>query len=102
MSEVLLKSQHLIIPQPIASNLFSDSSHVLVAYSPEKKLLRVAPGAAPDFKAHYKAAAHLLKDRNLNGDKAVALHEIIIDHDLPDNDRALEFEVESELLIIKI
>jgi len=102
MSEVTLKSQHLIVLQSLAELVFPHQSHVLVAFDDELKLIRIAPGSNQQFKSAYKAAPHMLKERNLKGDKSIAIHEILIDHQLDEQDRPLTYQVHEGILMIKI
>jgi hypothetical protein len=44
----------------------------------------------------------MLKDRNLKGDKAIAIHEILIDHELDPTDRELPFFEEDGIMKITL
>ena len=49
-----------------------------------------------------KPAQFLLKDRNLKGDKTLAIREILIDNDLEIYDRELDYEVIEKTNLLKI
>ena len=99
---VSLKASHLVIAREVAEVLFKESSNAFVVYYPNRNTLMLAPVTDEVFKQLHKAGQHMLKDRNLKGDKTLALHEILIDHQLDERDRALDYEVQSALGILSI
>ncbi|HFA52174.1 MAG TPA: hypothetical protein ENJ95_24415 [Bacteroidetes bacterium] len=101
-SEVRLKSSHIHIDKEIAAEVFGKDLNVFVVYYPEKKSLMVSPVSNVFFKKLHKASQHMLKDRNLKGDKTIALHEIIIDNQIDETDRDLEYELQPGLGILNI
>ncbi|MEL6717421.1 MAG: hypothetical protein AAFP82_01760, partial [Bacteroidota bacterium] len=64
--------------------------------------LMIAPKSDELFKQLHKAKQHMLKDRNAQGDKTVALHELLIDHEISSIDRELEYECQKELRILNV
>ena len=101
-SQVALKSAHLYLAAGLVSEAFGDDKNVYVVYYPEPRTLMIAPATDETFKTIHKAEQQILKDRNLQGDKTIALHTILIDHQLNDSDRALEYEFQSALSILKV
>ena len=99
---VRLQSSHLLIDRETASQVFGDDQNAYAVYYPHKKTLMLAPVSDVLFKKLHKASQHMLKNRNLNGDKSIAFHELLIDHQLDDSDRALEFKVEPALGILNV
>ncbi|MEZ4931339.1 MAG: hypothetical protein R2788_04305 [Saprospiraceae bacterium] len=99
---IRLQSSHLLIDREIASQVFKNDHNVYVVYYPKNNSLLIAPISDELFKKLHKANQHMLKDRNLKGDKSIALHELLIDNQLDDSDRSLEFKVESALGILNI
>ena len=102
MSNLLLKSQHLIFLQPVAEKWFKDETHLFIKYNQEGHLLLVTPATNFEFKIAHKAGQHLLKNKNLNGDKSVAIHEILIDNELDETDRPLTFIEEEGIIKINL
>jgi hypothetical protein len=102
MSELNLKSQHIIVYQPMVEKCFSGETHVLLKYDTAEKVLLMAPASKSEFKLTHKAAQHMLKDRNLKGDKSIAIHEILIDHELDQNDRVLSCSEEEGIVKISL
>lgn len=99
---IRLQSSHLLIDREIASQVFKNDHNAYVVYYPKNNSLLVAPVSDELFKKLHKANQHMLKDRNLEGDKSIALHELLIDNQLDDSDRKLEFKVEPALGILNI
>ena len=102
MSELDLKSQHIVVYQPLAEKLLAGETHVLLKYDTTEKVLLMAPASRNEFKVAHKAAQHMLKERNLKGDKSISIHEILIDHELDDNDRVLSFSEQEGIIKINL
>lgn len=88
---VKLKTQHLWISADIATSAFGAAPQVYVIYYPQQRSLLLAPMDDEIFPTVHKAALQMLKSRNLQGDKTISLLEILIDHEIDDNDRDLAF-----------
>ena len=101
-SKVRLKAAHLLIDHQVATEVFGDDANVNMVYYPDRHTLMIAPENDKVFKDLHKTGRHLLKDRNLKGDKSIALHEILIDHQIAETDRDLVFEVLPGLGILKV
>ena len=100
-----LKSEHLYINHQLVEQVFSNVEYVYAAYNTEQKQLLITPITSQWFvKMNKKPSQFLLKSRNLIGDKTVAIREILIDNDLPIQDRDLDYELieKTELLKIKL
>lgn len=90
MSKVHLKNSHLWIDSSIAK-IFGDTAQVYAVYYPQKKSLLLAPMTDEFFPKLHKAALQMLKTRNLEGDKTMSMQGFIIDNEIDDSDRELEF-----------
>lgn len=101
-SYVRLKSSHLLIDQEIASVAFGEENNVYVIYYPDRNSLMIAPVSDKLFKSLHKAGQQMLKDRNLKGDKSIALHEILIDNQLDEKDRDLTYDFQAAMGILNI
>ncbi|MCG8328502.1 MAG: hypothetical protein MI974_12490 [Chitinophagales bacterium] len=102
VSAVSLKSSHLYINSEVALEVFGEATNVLMVYYPGRRSLLIAPVSDELFKKLHKAKQHMLKERNLQGDKTIALHEILLDHQINDTNRSLEYTVEEGLGILKV
>lgn len=102
MDTVALKSAHLHIPGTIAQQVFGEEQQAYLAYQPDRSILLVAPASRQWFYKMHQPSQHLLKTRNLQGDKTIALHEILIDHALDDQDRTLDYVIQDSSGILKI
>ncbi|MEM8525458.1 MAG: hypothetical protein AAGG68_12530 [Bacteroidota bacterium] len=101
-SKVSLKSSHLLIDRTVATEIFGDDLNVHLVYYPDRRALMLAPKSDKLFKQLHKAKQHMLKDRNAQGDKTVALHELLIDNEINSTDRELEYECQKALKILNI
>jgi hypothetical protein len=54
------------------------------------------------FKKMHQAGQFMLKNKNLQGDKTVAIHEILIDNELDEEDKELFFEIQGQGKILNI
>jgi hypothetical protein len=101
-SKVYLKSSHLQIDRKIVEEIFGSDRNVNMVYYADRKALMIAPVSDELFKKLHKAKQHMLKDKNANGDKTIALHELLIDNEINDTERDLEFEIQKELKILNV
>lgn len=99
---ILLRSSHLIIGHQLSEKLFEQAKKVYVSYKPETNSLLVSPDSNNWFAKLHESTACLLKDKDLKGTKSVAIREFIIDNQLEDTERALDFEVNQDKCFIKI
>jgi hypothetical protein len=104
MSKVKLKTSHLYIESDLATAAFGEIAQVYVVYYKTKNSLLLAPMNDEFFPKLHKAGLIMLKSRNLQGDKTIAMHEILIDNDLDDANRDLEYQYTEgvKLLNVKI
>lgn len=101
-SKIRLKSSHLLIDHEIASEVFGKDLNAHVVYYADRRTLMVAPKSDELFKKLHKANQHMLKDRNIKGDKTIALHEMLIDNDIDGTDRDLAYDLQPGLGILNI
>lgn len=101
-SKISLKSSHLLIDHEIANEVFGSDLNAMVVYYSNRRSLMVAAKSDELFKSLHKANQHMLKDRNLKGDKSIALHEMLIDHEIDDTDRGLVYEFQPGLGVLTI
>ena len=95
-SAVRLQASHLVIGHELASKVFADSQNVYVAHDVEGCLLKITPVSNAFFKKIFEEASqHLLKAKNLKGDKSIALHELLIDHQIDETDRDLDYTLKA-------
>ena len=99
---VELRSSHLLISSDLAKEAFGDSQNVYMAYYPDSRTLFVASIEDDVFKQLHKASQHMLKNRNLQGDKSIALHEILIDKEINTTDRTLAYEFDPLMKVINV
>jgi len=102
VSDVSLKSAHIYLPKEIADRIFGDITFAYVTYVKEQQNLLLTPVSSVWFTKVYEPKQLMLKARNLDGDKTVAIHELLIDHELDGTDRPLTYEIIDRTKLIKI
>ncbi len=102
MDPVALKASHLYLSASVAEPVFGNESRAYLVYHADRSTLLLAPASFQWFHKLHKASQHMLKTRNRQGDQTIALHEILIDHDLDDTDRALDYVIQESTGILKI
>jgi len=103
LGKIFLKNNHLIIANEIVESLFSNVHHVYVSFKPDVKRLFIVPNTDEVFRKLHDPAQQMLKDLPQKNSKSIALHEVLIDNDLADIDRALEYEIreKKQMLVIQ-
>ena len=82
--------------------IFGFETVVLSVYYAKDNSFMVAPASEELFRTIHKANQQMLKRKNLAGDKSISIQELILDHDMDETDRNLEFTMEEALHILKI
>ncbi|ANI87889.1 hypothetical protein A9P82_00255 [Arachidicoccus ginsenosidimutans] len=99
---VNLLNSHIIIDKNIAEELFSNESYVQVIYYENDGKLMVARDSDDMFKSFHKAKKELLKNKNLLGDKSINIREMIIDNDLDETNRSLEYKADTAMNVLNV
>ncbi|HAS46681.1 MAG TPA: hypothetical protein DCS93_39725 [Microscillaceae bacterium] len=100
--QILLKSCHVILPYELVKQIFGSVSYAYVSYVSTNQTLLITPVTSEWFAKMHQPTQFLLKDRNLQGDKSIAVREIFIDNDLNETDRSLLYEIVTNTNLIKI
>lgn len=101
-AQILLKSCHVILPYELVKQIFGSVSYAYVSYVSTNQTLLITPVTSTWFANMHKPSQFLLKERNIKGDKSLAIREIMIDNDLNETDRSLLYEVVTNTNLIKI
>ncbi|MEN0003562.1 MAG: hypothetical protein AAF798_05440 [Bacteroidota bacterium] len=99
---VQLRSDHLLLSKELAREVFGEELNVYLVHYPDRKVLMLARISDKVFKSLHKTSQHMLKNRNLAGDKTIAIHDILIDQQIDRSDRPLSFEFNAALGILSI
>ncbi len=99
---IQLQSAHLLIRYDLAQKIFGKDYNVYTVYYPERNSLMVAPVSDELFKKLHKASQALLKEKNSRGDRTIALHDILLDHQIDPQDRSLAFDYQEGLGVLNI
>ena len=100
--KVRLQSAHLLVDHEVANIIFANEPNVNMIYYADRGSLLIAPSSDELFKKLHKAKQHMLKNKSIKGDKSIALHELLIDHEIDQTDRDLEYILEKNLNILNV
>lgn len=99
---VRLSNQHICLEAELAKTFFESESVAQICYQESTNHLLLAPISSSWFsKMHQSSQCHL-KEKSMVGDKAIAVHALLMDHDLDESDRPLAYEVNESAGWIKI
>lgn len=99
---IALKASHIQLDNSIVSKVFQNIHYAYVTYVEAQHRLLITPVSSQWFVKMYEPTQFLLKDKNLKGDKAIAIREILIDNDLDTTDRNLNYEIIEKTNLIKV
>jgi hypothetical protein len=93
MTVLPLQNGHLLLSAELAARFFPGEQQVRLVYYPERHQLLLAGKSDIFFEKMHKTGWLVLKDRNPQGDKAIAVRDILLDHDLGLDDRPVAYEL---------
>ena len=99
---IQLKSSHLEINDNLSRELFGGSATVYVSYNSEQRVMLVSPNSNTWFPKLHKTKECMLKAKDLLGTTSIGIREFIIDHDLVNEDRELEYEINQRKRFLRI
>lgn len=99
---VKLSNSHIVIDSATATQLFGDAARASWVYYPQRKVMLVAAGHDELFKSLHKTADSILKYCNGQGDRSIAVRELLIDQELDDNDRELVVVADGQMKILTV
>ncbi len=102
MEEISLRSSHVHLSAALAKKVFDKVHYAYVTYVKEKGHLLITPVSSQWFVKMYEPTQFLVKDKNIQGDKALAVRELFIDNDLDSTDRNLAFEWIEKTNLLKV
>lgn len=100
--DISLRSSHIYLNADLASKVFEQIHYAYVTYVSGQHRLLITPVSSQWFVKMYEPTQFLLKERNLEGDKTLAIREILIDNDLDSHDRDLEYEWIEKTNLLKV
>lgn len=99
---IQLINSHLLIDNEIVASHFGECFNVYGVYYPSRRVILIASVDDTLFKDLHKASQYMLKEAKLDSKRSIAIHDILIDNDLDNTDRALSHELNEEMKIITI
>lgn len=101
-SEVYLEGGHICVKRDTAEKIFGADNVVLSVFYAKDNSFLVAPASEDLFRRLHKANQQMLKTKNNDGDKSISIQELLLDHDINENDRNLEFKMEEAMHLLKV
>lgn len=99
---IRLSNQHICINAGVAKTFFDSDRVAQMSFQESFDQLLLAPISSSWFNKMHGAQQCNLKDKSAVGDKAIAIHALLIDHDLDGSDRTLQYELNENAGWIKI
>lgn len=101
-SHVYLEASHICIKKNVAEKIFGEEPVVLSVFYAKENTLMAAPASEELFKKLHKASQQMLKMKNAAGDRSIYVKELLLDNDIDESNRDLEFIAEEALHILKV
>ena len=99
---IRLSSSHLCLDGNLVDSFFDKDPLALIAFQSESNQLIIAPSTSSWFTKIHQAQQCLLKTKSMDGDKSIAIHSLLIDHEIDDTDRTLNYELNRKAGWIKV
>ncbi len=96
-----LRNKHLVLHHSLTTKIFRDDTVICIAYYPRPSRLLLAPYQNENFRNIHKVKQYMLKEVGRE-ESAIAIHGILIDHDLPEQDCFPEFEAMEVLNVLTV
>lgn len=101
-SDVYLEAGHICIKKNVAEKVFGLETVVLSVFYAKDNTFMVSPASEELFRTIHKANQQMLKSKNAMGDKSISIQELLLDNDMDEENRNLEFIIEEALHILKV
>jgi len=99
---VNLHSQHIIVHHTLAGRVLQHHVRALVYFDPGLSQISLVAPDRPEYAEKKGYRQCLVKERNRMGDRAFSVQDILLDNNLDETDRPLEFEEENGVLCIRL
>lgn len=99
---VSLESSHICLGREVVAAVFQEELNIYLTFYPEKGHLVMAPVTNTFFTTLHKASQHLLKIKSADGARSIALHELIIDHEIEQTAGPLRYEIIPTTQLLKV
>lgn len=102
---VELRNGHLLLKSGLArqmASILDEKAFVKIVFYPKEAKLMLASHDDEWFSSIHKAKAAMLKNKNLQGDKVVALREILMDNEIDEQDRQLTYHYDQDLCVLQV
>lgn len=94
-----LKSGHLLFENSLVAELFGNEEQVNMVYYSERKCLLLAARSKTFFEKLHKTSWTALKLKNPKGDKSIFIRDLMLDNEIDETDRILNYEIKKTGII---
>ena len=102
MSQVKLKSSHLVVAPEVIQAVGNEDRFVFATYDEAQKRLLLSKRENDWFTKLHKTSELMLKDRDIHGTKSISVREILLDNNIDESDRELAFELDTDRGFLKV
>lgn len=99
---VQLYNGHIVLSNVLVHQLFTNCEKLTWVYYAEKKCFMAAGITDTFFKTIHKTQEALLKHRNNNGDRSISIQELILDNDIDNTNRLLDYKADDAACILLV
>ncbi len=102
MYDISIKGNHIHLPGEIIRSHFNSASSVFINYNSGSKMLWISPATDQHVMRNFSSVQqYILKLKNASGDRTIAIHDLILDHDL-EASASYEAQWDAKFHILKI
>lgn len=99
---VQLNNGHIVLDNVLVQELFVNCEKLAWVYYAEKRCFMAAGITDSFFKTIHKTHEALLKHRNNNGDRSISVQELILDNDIDNTNRLLDYKADHAAGILSV
>lgn len=99
---VQLNNGHIVLNNVLVKELFANCEKLAWVYYAEKKCFMAANTSDSIFKTIHKTNEAILKHRNNNGDRSISIQELILDNDIDNTNRLLDYKADHAAGILSV
>lgn len=102
MSVIRIQGNHIHISRDVVRSYIGDVPSVLINFNPGNRMLWIAAAHEEHVMRKFSTVQqYILKRKNAEGDRTIAIHDLILDHDIEDSE-GYESHWDAKFHILKI
>jgi hypothetical protein len=103
MPELARNGQHLWLSHDLVAQCLGDVSSVFLSYNAGSRQLWIGPGDPEHLMSKLGTSRqYVLKWRNAQGDRSIAIHDLLLDYELPEKKEACPYTWDNKFRILKV